>query len=392
MFWGHLDRTHALGNLRLALWALRRVVGPYLEVDAETVRFRAKGCAVDVWEFERLAHEGLRAEGPERVATLRRAVEVYRGGLLPGFYDEWVLEHQTRLEALYVQILDALAAEERPLLRSPPLRAQEEAGLKRELARAHYIRREPETALALAQQALRLYEEAHDLVGQAKTHLLLGVVQRFLGRMERAHSEYEKALHLAREVRDRHTEWQALNNLGWLLWNEGRSREALEPLREADALCRRLKERRGRAIVLHNWGIALLDLRRNEEAKERFREALALVESLKDRELRVENLSYRARAHLGLGEREEALRCTREALRLLEEGVGAGMVYKVAYNAWAVLRALGREREAERQLQRAYEDVAERLGRIQNPELREGALYGNRAFREVCEARRRTGV
>ena len=392
MFWGHLDRTRALNNLRIALWALRRVVGPHLEVDADTVRFRAENGFVDVWEFQHLAQEGLQSEGSDRVEKLRRAVEVYRGGLLPGFYDEWVLEHQERLEALYLQVLDALAAEEQPLLRGPPLRAQEEAGLKRELARAHYIRREPETALALAQQALRLYEEAHDLVGQAKSHLLLGVIHRFLGQMEKARSEYDQALHLAREVRDRHTEWQALNNLGCLLWNESRSREALKPLREANALCRRLKERRGRAIVLHNWGIALLDLGQHEEAKERFLEALALVESLNDRELLVENCSYRALAHLGLGEREEAMRCTREALALLEEGIGTGMVYKVAYNAWEVLRALGKEREADRHLQQAYEDVVERLHRIQNPELREGALYGNRTFHKVCEARRRTGV
>jgi len=392
LLWSHLDRTRALNNLRLALWAIRRVVEPYLEVDADTVRFRAVNCSVDVAEFERLARRGLRAQGRERAEFLRQAVELYRGGLLPGFYDEWVLQYQERLEALYLEAIDALAEEEQPLLRSPPLRAQEEAGLKRELARAHYIRREPETALALARQALHLYREAHDLVGQAKTHLLLGVIYRFLGRTARARREHDEALRLARGIRDRHTEWQALNNLGWLLWNEGRSREALAPLEEAEALCRRLQERRGRAIVLHNRGIALLDLGQHEAAKERFREALVLVESLQDQELWVENLSYRALAHLGLGEREEALRCTRNVLELLEEGIGTGMVYKVDYNAWTVLKALGEEREADRQLQRAYEDVVGRLHRVQDPELREGALYGNRVFREVCEARCRPGV
>ena len=48
---------------------------------------------------------------------LLRALEVYHGELLPGFYDEWVEPERERLQALYEHaltlLLDRLVAEQR---------------------------------------------------------------------------------------------------------------------------------------------------------------------------------------------------------------------------------------------------------------------------------------
>ena len=389
LFWGELGADSARNNLRYALSILRRVVGAHLAIDRQQVRFRAERYALDVEEFEGLITQARSLEGPERERRLRRAVELYRGGgFLPGFYDEWVIEEQRRLELLYLEALDALALlpAQTTLLRSPPLRLSEEAGLKRELARAHYARREPEAAYALARQALQLYERAHDPVGQAKSHMLLGVIQRYLGQSDRAKRHYARALVLGRRAQDRRTEWQVLNNVGWLLWNEGRSWEALERYREALQLCRKLEDRWGEAVVLNNWGIALLDLQAFTEAEERFQRANDLIKELDEQDLRVENPSYRARACLGLGERDKALLYTRKALQFIAEGAGSGLIYKVEFNAYLVLRVLGQRTEAYRHLQRAYKDTLDRLQRIQDPQLRESALQGNRSFREICEA------
>ncbi len=389
LFWGELGADSARNNLRYALSVLRQTLGAYLAIDRQQVRFRAERYELDVEEFEGLITQARSLEGLERERRLRRAVELYRGGgFLPGFYDEWVIEEQGRLELLYLEALDALALlpAQTTLLRSPPLRLSEEAGLKRELARAHYARREPEAAQALAQQALRLYEQAHDLIGQAKTYLLLGVIHRYLGQSPQAAQSYRQALALSRRAQDRRTEWQVLNNLGWLAWNDYRAREALARYEQALPLCRAIEDRWGEAIVLNNWGIALLDLSEFAQALERFRQADRLIEELGEQDFRVENLSYRALAHWGLEEKQETLRCTREALRLIAAGAGSSLIYKAEFNAYLVFRAVGRPAEAHEHLRRAYEDTLDRLQRIQDTKLREGAVRGNRSFREICEA------
>ncbi len=389
LLWGELGPESARNNLRYALSALRRVLGEHLTIERGWVRFSSTRYALDVEAFERLIEQGRQAEGEARLEAFRRAVELYDGGFLPGFYDDWVLEEQARLEALYVEALDALAQSPKAeLLRSPPLRLSEEAGLKRELARAHYARREPEAAYALARQALQLYERAHDPVGRAKSHLLLGVIHRYLGQSDRAKRHYHKALELSRRAQDRRTEWQTLNNLGWLAWNDRHSPEAIEHYGRAFRLCRALDDRWGETIVLNNWGIALLDLEAFREAEARFGEAGRRIQTLDDVDLFIENRSYRARAQLGLGRRGEALGSTRQALELVAAGRGSALRYKVEFNAYCVLRALGRGHEAQAHLRRAHRDVMDRLTRIQDPRLRESALQGNRPFREICEAAR----
>jgi DNA-binding SARP family transcriptional activator/tetratricopeptide (TPR) repeat protein len=102
MLWPDSDETSARTNLRQALWRLRQgLADAGLDPDAVLDTSRtAIGLALDqVWvdciEFER----PLPATASDQ--ALIEKVALYQGELLPGFYDEWVSTHRTRLSAAY---------------------------------------------------------------------------------------------------------------------------------------------------------------------------------------------------------------------------------------------------------------------------------------------------
>ena len=107
-FWPESTETQARTNLRGLMLAMRRAL-PEAERclcgDASALWWcQHAPCAVDVEEFERAAQASF-------MAALRRAVELYRGDLLPGCYDEWILPERDRLRQLYLDALQRLAAE-----------------------------------------------------------------------------------------------------------------------------------------------------------------------------------------------------------------------------------------------------------------------------------------
>ncbi|WP_299028902.1 AAA family ATPase [uncultured Thermanaerothrix sp.] len=105
LFWGDRDDVHARHSLTTALWRIRRLLGKeYLLADSVSVQFDPNSSFwLDVAEFEkrvkRSSHEPV---------DLALAVDLYRGDLLEGFYDDWCLEERYYLEALYLDALKRL--------------------------------------------------------------------------------------------------------------------------------------------------------------------------------------------------------------------------------------------------------------------------------------------
>jgi DNA-binding SARP family transcriptional activator len=121
MFWGDLGAKNARNNLRYALSVLRHTFGPHLKIERHQAGFNTQSRYwLDVEEFEDLIALGRDLGGEERFQTLRKAVDLYRGDFLAGFYDDWVLKEQVRLERLYLEALDSLALWPKgPFLGSP---------------------------------------------------------------------------------------------------------------------------------------------------------------------------------------------------------------------------------------------------------------------------------
>ncbi len=118
LFWGESDEARAQANLRNALYSLRHMLegpkgrfGQYILTEGGAVRFHPKSSyALDVAEFEETIESALHTAGEERATLLTKAIALYKGDLLPGFYDDWVVIEQEHLRELYLQALKELVA------------------------------------------------------------------------------------------------------------------------------------------------------------------------------------------------------------------------------------------------------------------------------------------
>ncbi len=107
-------------RLRTAIWRIRSVLEPegtaggtYLTVTSREVGFNAASSYwLDVQEFEsvisRVTSPTHKPLGLEEGRILTQALDLYRGDLLEGLYDEWCLWEQERLKALHLRGLETL--------------------------------------------------------------------------------------------------------------------------------------------------------------------------------------------------------------------------------------------------------------------------------------------
>ncbi len=104
LFWPDRPPRRARRSLSTALWHIRRCFPvECLQSDSQTVRFAFPGrVTLDVSTFEQLTAA---TASPE---ALQRAVALYRGDFLAGFYDDWALGLRYRLQARYLDALTRL--------------------------------------------------------------------------------------------------------------------------------------------------------------------------------------------------------------------------------------------------------------------------------------------
>ncbi len=115
LFWPDSTDAQALTNLRRELHQLRQVLAdePSLVVTATDLCWRDTGtCQVDLRVFDierRAALASAAADDDDGVLVhAARAIAEYRGDLLPGVYDDWVLEVRSEVERQCVSLCDLL--------------------------------------------------------------------------------------------------------------------------------------------------------------------------------------------------------------------------------------------------------------------------------------------
>lgn len=114
LLWPDSSEAQARTNLRNLLHTLTRALPDaetFLSVNATTLQWRGDSSyALDVQEFEQAAHAANSA------LSLEQAVALYRGELLPGVYDDWVLAERERLDREFTcaleKLIDQLQAEQ----------------------------------------------------------------------------------------------------------------------------------------------------------------------------------------------------------------------------------------------------------------------------------------
>ena len=119
LFWGDRPERKARRSLSTALWHIRRCLpheGLILS-DPQAAQFDPQSDLwLDVEEFQVLSSSvsGSPDLKPETVELeterLQRAVALYRGDFLDGFYDDWIINERYRLETLFLDALTRLMA------------------------------------------------------------------------------------------------------------------------------------------------------------------------------------------------------------------------------------------------------------------------------------------
>lgn len=121
LFWSLMDEAAGRDNLSAALTSLRKQLelpgsgvpaSQILVADRLSVRLNPEFVTTDVQEFESRLKSAERSDiTPEdRLRLLTEAIALYRGELLPGFYDDWVLTAQGRLAERFADALEKQGA------------------------------------------------------------------------------------------------------------------------------------------------------------------------------------------------------------------------------------------------------------------------------------------
>jgi DNA-binding SARP family transcriptional activator/tetratricopeptide (TPR) repeat protein len=178
LFWPDSGDAQALTNLRRELHQLRQVLAgePSLVVTSQDLCWQDTAtCRVDVRVFDRERAAAVAAaadnDGEQTLAHASRAVGEYRGDLLPGVYEDWVLERRAELERQCTGLYDLLT---QARVRRGDLPGAVDAARRR-------IQLQPleETGY---RTLMRLQAEAGDRAGAVSTyHHCASVLERELG-------------------------------------------------------------------------------------------------------------------------------------------------------------------------------------------------------------------
>ena len=111
--WPESNLDSGRKGLSVALSSLRHQLEPpgvpyraVLRADRFSVQLNPEAVTTDVAEFEAACRRAAQADSPsERILFLADAAEIYRGELLPGYFDEWCLVERERLRGAYFRVL-----------------------------------------------------------------------------------------------------------------------------------------------------------------------------------------------------------------------------------------------------------------------------------------------
>ena len=116
LFWPDTNEAQARTNLRNLLHHLRHALpnaDRYLEVTVQTLQWRSDApFSLDLFDFNtEISHaeQALKQSSSLKAReALERAAELYKGDLLPGCYDEWIISHREGLRQSYLDVLERL--------------------------------------------------------------------------------------------------------------------------------------------------------------------------------------------------------------------------------------------------------------------------------------------
>ena len=146
------------------------------------------------------------------------------------------------------------------------------------LAYSYYGAHQYERARSLSQEALALAEKAQDWVGLGRAHTTAGIVLDALGDRQGERRSFEKAIESAHRAGSKIDEARYLANLADFFLKSGDYKTALGHAERALPLARELKDINSEMVALANIGLAHISLQHIDLGKRYVREAMAIDE------------------------------------------------------------------------------------------------------------------
>ena len=186
-----------------------------------------------------------------------------------------------------------------------------------EESRAKGTPRDLQRAIDEFQQALALWREIKDRYEECVALYGLAFTYRFLNEYQKSVSTSLEGLSLIRDLGDAHLEAALLTNLGWAYVYLGDSQQAFDSFSRALALRHVNGDKPGEALTLYGvgWFYALTD--QNEKALEIFDQSLSLRRELKDRKGEAVTRVGIAKILHRLGKNQESIDYLTEAIEIL---------------------------------------------------------------------------
>lgn len=185
-------------------------------------------------------------------------------------------------------------------------------------------------ALRVSLDAYKLYERHGNKRGMARALIISGNSYRKTKNSDKATTDYEKALELAREVKDQNLEAGCLNNLSIVAGNKGDHQRALYYLDQARVIHEKSGNQYSLAKVLNNIGSEYYELDSFNLAAEYFLMSLEIRKKLGDKRGQASTLANLGSVSMSQENVDKAIEYYQRSLDLAKE-IGALEVQMEVY-------------------------------------------------------------
>jgi tetratricopeptide (TPR) repeat protein len=194
-----------------------------------------------------------------------------------------------------------------------------EANVLQAIGDVQQFRDDRDAALQSYQQALALFRQVGDRLGEANTLKAIGDVQQFRKETDAALQSYQQALALFRQVGDRLGEANTLKAIGDVQQFRKETDAALQSYQQALALFRQVGARLGEANVLQAIGDVQQFRKETDAALQSYQQALALFRQVGDRLGEANTLKAIGDVQQFRDDRDAALQSYQQALALFRQ-------------------------------------------------------------------------
>ncbi|MBD2086997.1 tetratricopeptide repeat protein [Trichocoleus sp. ST-U3] len=229
-----------------------------------------------------------------------------------------------------------------------------------------------EAALQSWQQALSLYREIKNRLGEGQSLGNLGNAYRYLGDYAKAIDYHQQSLAIMREIKDRLGEGKSLGNLGNAYDSLGDYAKAIEYHQQYLAITREIKDRLGEGGALGNLGVTYKNLGDYAKAIDYYQQSLAIKREIKDRLGEGASLANLGNAYFYLGDYAKAIDYQQQHLAIAREiknRLGEGASLGSLGNAYSSLGDYAKAIDYYQQHLAIAREIKHRLG--------EGSALGN---------------